>query len=506
LKTYNIFYFENYSFDKNTLLATFNYSFDSELFFSESISFLDKNFSLRTNLDFEIINNVLFHIHLALWISYYKFYPTKKLVLKTGVLDEFQTKFWQKFYLNWLWEFFYKNEIDPNGLLEFSPSPNPSPLWVECKSRVFISTSPPSDRCSVWGAEKYLVPVWWWKDSIVSIELLKKMWKQIDAVTFSVDDNILYENTAKNAWINRLFIKRELSKNIREVIAYWSYNWHVPITWMIAFVLQLACYLYDYKYIILSNELSANFENTTWKWVSINHQWSKSLEFEQDFGEYVSKYISKEIKYFSLLRPFYELKIAELFAKNAKKYFSSFSSCNKNFKIFKKSHPLIPPYQGGEEILPLTPPNLPLSGEESNFPLIRGIEGVFWCNSCPKCVFVYSILRPFLTHNEIISIFGRELYEDKALETLFRELLWITWIKPFECVGTNEEVILAMKLASEKWIWKLPYILQIFKNEIDSKMNENDFELLKQKILIPNFKNNIIENEILEELKKNKMI
>jgi len=36
----------------------------------------------------------------------------------------------------------------------------------------------------------------------------------------------------------------------------------------------------------------------------------------------------------------YEIKIAELFSKYAKGYFSSFSSCNNNFKIFDKSENL----------------------------------------------------------------------------------------------------------------------------------------------------------------------
>jgi hypothetical protein len=39
------------------------------------------------------------------------------------------------------------------------------------------------------------------------------------------------------------------------------------------------------------------------------------LEFEKDFSEYVEKYISSQLKYFSLLRAFYELKIAEIFSK-----------------------------------------------------------------------------------------------------------------------------------------------------------------------------------------------
>ncbi len=449
MKQYENFYFEKFEFNKETLDAKFYYNFDWELFFEEKVSFSDKNFSLRKNIDLNIVNNILFHIHIALWISYYKFYPTKKLILKTGKIDEFQISFWKKFYLNWLWEFFYRNQINPNWLLEFEYE----------EKRVF-------EKKDFEVSEKYLVPVWWWKDSIVSIELLKLFQKEIDLVTFAVQDNILYENTTKNAGVKRLFIKRELSQNIKEIIASWAYNWHVPITWMIAFVLELACYLYDYKYIVLSNEASANFWNTIYYWVEINHQWSKSLDFEKDFSKYVLTYISGNVKYFSLLRPFYELKIAEFFSKYAKKYFTSFSSCNTNFKIFKKDS-----------------------------------QNTYWCNNCPKCVFVYIILRAFLDKKDIISIFWKELYEEKSLENLFRELAWISWIKPFECVWTNEEVILAMKMAFEKWEGKIPFILEIFQKEINSKMREVDFEKLQEKLLKADFKENLIPQDLIKNIK-----
>jgi len=454
MKQYNNFYFEKFSFDIKTWIAIFYYSFDEELFFEEKIYFFDKNFSLRKDINLKIVNNILFHIHIALWISYYKFFPTKSLVLKTWKLDDFQKKFWKKFYLNWLGEFFYRNKINPNWLLEFEY------INLGVKKEIL-------DLKNRQTSEKYLVLVGWWKDSIVSIELLKKMWKEIDLVTFAVNDNILYENTAINAWLKRLFIARKLSKNIPEIIKLWYYNWHVPITGMIAFVLELTSYLYDYKYIVLSNEKSANFGNTIYHWIEINHQWSKSLDFEKDFGNYVEKYISKQVKYFSLLRPFYELKIAEIFSKVWEKYFTSFSSCNTNFKIFKK--------------------------EEKNS---------YWCNSCSKCVFVYIILRPFLTKKEILSIFWKELYEDKILEKLFKELAWVSWIKPFECVWTNEEVVLAMKLAYDNWEWKIPFILEIFRNEIYSKMSDSDFEKISKKVLTPDFKKTFIPKDLEKKIKK----
>jgi hypothetical protein len=60
------FYFEKFEFDLRTLDATFYYNFDGKLFFEEKISFFDSNFPLRKDLNIDIINNLLFHIHIAL--------------------------------------------------------------------------------------------------------------------------------------------------------------------------------------------------------------------------------------------------------------------------------------------------------------------------------------------------------------------------------------------------------------------------------------------------------
>ena len=65
------------------------------------------------------------------------------------------------------------------------------------------------------------------------------------------------------------------------------YNGHVPISGIIAFVLVTAAYLYDYKYIVMSNEKSANEGNTVLEGIEINHQRSKSYQFEADFNAYI---------------------------------------------------------------------------------------------------------------------------------------------------------------------------------------------------------------------------
>ena len=431
------FVFDAYRFDLANLQAYFYYSLQDKndpnniLLFEEVINFDDGNFDIREDLNYDILDNLLFHLHIALWISYYKLYPTEKLIIKSWNIDEISIRFWKKFYQNWLGEFLFKNKIHPHTLFQFEVDSNKI-----LKKHDYSVNS------------RALVAIWWWKDSIVSLELVRKLGIEFDSFVFWKIDSIK-QKSIDQTWRNNMLISREISENLFTLNASWKYfNGHVPITWIIAFVMQVAGYIYDYEYLVLSNEHSASFGNTKWEWVDINHQWSKSLEFEIEFSQYIQKNVSSHTHYFSLLRPLYEIKIAELFTKLWRRYFDSFSSCNNNFKISEKSS-----------------------------------HKWLWCNNCPKCAFVYSMLDPFLEKKVIKQIFWENLYENKQHQDLYEELMWISGMKPFECVWTNEEVIYAMYLSHKKLKNETkPFILTIFEEKVLPNLHEQELERLHKKL------------------------
>lgn len=262
-------------------------------------------------------------------------------------------------------------------------------------------------------------------------------------------DYYLHKVVGDAIGVPRLLMKREMDPKLFEMNTQGYYNGHVPISGVIAFVLVTGAYLYDYGAIIMSNEKSANEGNTFLDGIEINHQRSKSYQFESDFSQYITKYLSPDLKYFSLLRGMYEIKIAKTFAQYPQ-YFDIFSSCNNNFKII-----------------------------ESNKTTDHRRCGV-----CPKCAFVYTTLRPFLSDADTQRIFGQELYDNPALIPLYKELLGIDGIKPFECVGTNEEVMYAMYLSYKKIknIPQIPPIMELFKHEILPSLSPNDIVMLEKKL------------------------
>ncbi|TSC63336.1 MAG: hypothetical protein G01um101493_446 [Microgenomates group bacterium Gr01-1014_93] len=161
------------------------------------------------------------------------------------------------------------------------------------------------------------------------------------------------------------------------------------------------------------------------KILCVNHQYSKSLEFEENFRGYSKKYLSAGTNYYSFLRDLNELQIARLFSR-LEKYHQIFKSCNVGSK-----------------------------------------KGGIWCGQCSKCLFAYLILYPFLG-DKLKEIFGKDLLNDENLASIMEELLQLPGkFKPFECVGTKEEIEYAMLLGVLKTEGKnLPKLLEKYQSKI----------------------------------------
>jgi len=179
--------------------------------------------------------------------------------------------------------------------------------------------------------------------------------------------------------------------------------------------------VYGKKYLVLSNESSAN--ESTVSGSDVNHQYSKSFQFEGDFNRYEQRYIGSGVHYFSLLRPWSEFQIAAYFA-GLTRYHAAFRSCN------------------------------------------AGSKTDSWCGGCPKCLFVWVILSPFLSTGALKRIFGENLAEKETLWETLRQLCGMTPEKPFECVGSRDEICFALTLAirrMEKRGEALPKLYELFK-------------------------------------------
>ncbi|MSR87227.1 endonuclease domain-containing protein [Candidatus Peribacteria bacterium] len=411
MKQYSTFIFESYAWKPHAGTVELTYSLDDEVSFTETITIPSPPFLKPEKA--EDFDRALFALHLIGGISYFKTCLPKKMEIRSGVLNAAQAKFWNDVYENGLGEFFYKNDIDFHGLINF---PHPlSPAGGRGPGGGGL-VAPKKD----WEKRhRTLVPIGGGKDSVVTAELLRG---KADLTLFRMGHHPLIDRLAQELGLPLLTINRELPAELFKLNAAGALNGHVPITAYLSFVTIMIGILYDFDSIAMSNEKSANVGNVEFKGKEINHQWSKSQEFEDAFRTYVHTFISNRVEYKSELRSMTELQIAEIFTKHPK-YFHCTTSCNTNWKILSKKIP-------GAAMNP------------------SGASGS-WCGTCPKCAFVFALYSAFLPKETVVEIFGKNLFEDAALVPLYKELLGLEGFKPFECVGTPEETKEAMALSKK---------------------------------------------------------
>ena len=432
---YPDFIYENYEIkeNNNNYEIIFHFNIPNLTTFEPKL-IIEKNNIKNTNKSF--IEYLVFNIGLVELISYIKCTCSKNIKINCGYLDEYQIKWFKKLYYNGLGEFLYRNNIN-----------------IKEEELFNITTTQEKKEFNVeYNGQGNLIPVGGGKDSNVTLELLKEE----DNTCFIINPKGANIECARISGFETIKIKRILDKKIIDLNNQGFLNGHTPFSAIVAFTSYLCAYLLNKKYIILSNEDSAN--QSTVLGTNINHQYSKTYEFENDFNEYTKKYFNIDIKYFSLLRPLTEFQIGMIFSK-IEKYHNTFKSCNIGSK-----------------------------GDTWN-----------WCCNCPKCLFVYIILSPFLYKEKLINIFGNDLYEKKELLETFEELLGYKETKPWECVGTFEEVRYAVSLLIKKLEnQKLPYLLEHYKNKyplfLDEKFetkynNQNNLDEHFEKIIKDAIKN-----------------
>ena len=384
----------------------------------------------KKNMKFESVNDdyikyIAFNLGMVELVSYWKCVCPENVIVKCGYLDDYQINWFKKLYYYGLGEYRYINNINisQEKLMNITVEAN--------KSNVKIKHI---DRTGT------IIPVGGGKDSTVTLELLKEHKdNNYCLIIGSKEPSMKCAEVAGYENSKIIEVSRIIDENIKKLNGEGYLNGHTPFSAMLAFLSYLIATLTGKKYIALSNESSANESNVEGE--NINHQYSKSYEFEKDFSEYVKKYFSEDVTYFSMLRPINELQIAMLFSQN-EKYHKIFRSCNVGSKQI--------PWK--------------------------------WCCNCPKCLFVYSILSPFLYKEKLINIFGEDMFEKRELINTFIELCGYGEIKPFECVGTYDEINFAITktiLNLEKENKQLPYMLKYYKENYKLVDLNND-KLIKQ--------------------------
>jgi UDP-N-acetyl-alpha-D-muramoyl-L-alanyl-L-glutamate epimerase len=350
-----------------------------------------------------LLERLIFLTGMVELISYWKLACPRAIKIECGTLDEYEKGWWDHLLRNGLGEFFFQNDISP--AIDFTIDTLPG-----SSDRVKMF----SDPSEYSGLTDTLVMVGGGKDSIVSLECVKALSPDsVKALCVNPIPASLHAIKAAG-YPDPILVKRSIDPLLFDCNRNGYLNGHTPFSALLSFVGTITAFGNGCLYCVASNESSASEGNSVYQGVEVNHQYSKSYEYEKRFREYASRYHSP-IQYFSLLRPLNELQIAGMFSQH-KKYYPIFRSCNVTQTLQARS-----------------------ASKES-----------YWCGSCPKCLFTFICLSCFLSLEELEFIFGDLILLRLENEMIIRDLCGKGDHKPFECVGTPEEVQVGLACFLEK--------------------------------------------------------
>ena len=199
---------------------------------------------------------------IVLGVSYFKLLAPLTICAPNIALTAPERDFVIDVYENGLGEFYARNNLYRFGKLSISAPHDTGAI--------------PSDELP----DRALLPIGGGKDSLVSVELLQAA--GLDFTPFAVNPKGPILSSVEQIGSAPLYVSRTLDKEmIRLSKEPGYYNGHVPSTAINSMIASLCAWLFGYNRIVLSNERSASEGNVVFDGREANHQYSKSLAFEQ---------------------------------------------------------------------------------------------------------------------------------------------------------------------------------------------------------------------------------
>jgi UDP-N-acetyl-alpha-D-muramoyl-L-alanyl-L-glutamate epimerase len=390
-RKYPAFCYERFEIEKTPSRVTirFHFAIPPDLSFAPEVHFEPVKEGWFS-VDDQFLNNAAFHLGLVESFSYWKATASPVFEVQAGALSPVQIQWWEDLLINGMGEFFYRNEID------FTP-----PGFVRIVSKSLAAPAAPFARKL---PQRSLLTIGGGRDSALAGGLLRDSGHPFACM-------MLNPSTAARAIASyvtaseSIVIRRSICPELLELNRQGFLNGHTPFSAYLGFLGGVSQLLYGYANVIVANERSSEEGNVVYRGKEINHQYSKSFRFERVFDEYLQKYLMTGGRYFSFVRPLFELQIGKLFS-DFPAFFERFKSCNRN-------------------------------------------RSDSWCGQCPKCLSVFLTMYPFVPRSALMRIFGKDLFAAEENLPILRELAGFE-VKPFECVATTEEIAAALALAVEK--------------------------------------------------------
>lgn len=331
--------------------------------------------------------------------SYWKAFCSPVIEVALPPQDIAELAWWQSFWPSAMGEFFYRNNIDftAPGFLHIRAAPDTPPATGN------THPSPASAPESNTATTSPLIMFSGGKDSLaLTLAIRGKGIPPADFFLYNptTQQHSLAESLTAGGRI--LQVHREILPELLALNAANHPNGHTPYSAYLAVAALLAGYLRGNELVLAGNSRSDDEPNVeSYLGHPINHQWTKSHEFEAALSNYRNRWLPGAPTYCSPLRPLFELQITQSLSHDVDAYLQT-ASCNRT-------------------------------------------KGNGWCRTCAKCAWVFLATSALFGHDLAIRKTGGDMFADPSLSELYERMAGLTGTKPFECTGTEEEVRTAIQ-------------------------------------------------------------
>lgn len=320
--------------------------------------------------------------------------------------------------------------LEPGSVVEVLGALNNEGL-AEMRHRAGVGSRGESPSLIVTGTESHttrlrrslpthrpvVVPIGGGKDSLVALDLVRRSGRTpvLLAVT-TFGDPLATLSLDESLPIVR--VRRTIDPELIALNRRGALNGHVPVTAVISTIGLVAAVMIGATEVVMANERDASIPTLVENGRGINHQYSKSWEFERLLGGVVEREVG-DTRVFSLLRPVSEATIFRHFA-TMPEFHRQIASCN-----------VVRTLGGGSA------------------------QGKRWCGSCPKCRYSFLGLAAFSDRRQVLDTFdGLNLFDDEAGLDDYLGLLELAGrVRPFECVGVSSDARYLMRRCIDNGQW-----------------------------------------------------
>jgi UDP-N-acetyl-alpha-D-muramoyl-L-alanyl-L-glutamate epimerase len=327
--------------------------------------------------------------------SYWKATVSPVIEIGIGASDLAEVAWWEKFWIPAMGEFLYRNGVDftAPGFLRIATAPG-------------LPAGEPTAPGGQVSAARPLVMFSGGKDSLALTHALKD-----GPVDFFLYNPTQSQRTLARSLAGGGRITEVHRSVLPELLAMNDsgefLNGHTPYSAYLALAAMLIGYLQGNDVIVAGNSRSDDEPNVSeYLGRPVNHQWTKSAEYEQALQEYAARWLPGAPSYCSPLRPLYELQIIRSLAPHMDEYFQT-QSCNK-------------------------------------------LKGRGWCLRCAKCAWVFLATTALFGRETAIAKAGDDMLTNPELSGLYLAMAGLNGDKPFECTGTETEVRSAIVAAAQQ--------------------------------------------------------